>query len=111
MIKIEGTNITITRGDCEPFTITLTGEDVPADGEKVLFSVKKTQFQDRPEIKKILEVINSQIVVQINNSDTRNLEFGNYLWDIRFPNYYGENEPYTPMSPAVFTIAEVIGNV
>lgn len=111
MIKIEGTNITITRGDCEPFTITLTGEDVPADGEKVLFSVKKTQFDENTVIKKILEVSDSQIVIQLNNADTRKLAFGNYFWDIRFPDYYGENEPYTPMSPAVFTVAEVIGNV
>ncbi len=111
MIKIDGTNITITRGDCEPFTITLTGEDVPADGEKVLFSVKKTQFETNTVIKKILEISHSQIVIQLNNADTKKLPFGDYFWDIRFPNYYGENEPYTPMSPAVFTVAEVIGNV
>ena len=111
MIKIEGTNITITRGDCEPFTITLTGEDAPADGEKVLFSVKKTQFDENTVIKKTLEVSDSQIVIQLNNADTKKLSFGNYFWDIRFPDYYGENEPYTPMSPAVFTVAEVIGNV
>ena len=32
MIDIEGMNITISRGDCSPFTITFTGDDVPEDG-------------------------------------------------------------------------------
>ena len=111
MIKIDGRHITITRGDCEPFTITLTGEDVPADGEKVLFSVKKTSSSADPVLEKELTVQEQRLVVQIMNADTKNLAFGDYEWDIRFPNYYGENEPHTPMEPAKFTIAKVIGNV
>ena len=52
MIEITNRHITITRGDCEPFTITLTGEDVPADGEKVLFSVKKSASSSSAVIEK-----------------------------------------------------------
>ena len=111
MIKISGKNIAITRGDCEPFTITLTGEDVPADGEKVLFSVKKDSSSAHPVLEKELNVKDQKVVIQIMNADTKNLAFGVYEWDIRFPNYFGENEPYTPMEPAKFTIARVIGNV
>jgi len=111
MIKIDGRHITITRGDCEPFTITLTGEDVPADGEKVLFSVKKTSNYPNPVLEKNLNVKDQKVVIQIMNADTKNLAFGDYEWDIRFPNYYDENEPHTPMEPAQFTIAKVIGNV
>lgn len=111
MIEITNRHITITRGDCEPFTITLTGEDVPADGEKVLFSVKKSASSSSAVIEKNLEVEDSKITVQIMNADTKELPFGEYQWDIRFPNYYGENEPHTPMNPEPFTIAKVIGDV
>lgn len=111
MITISGRHITITRGDCEPFTITLTGEDVPADGEKVLFSVKKAVSNSKAVIEKNLEVSESKIMVQIMNADTKDLPFGDYQWDIRFPNYFGENEPHTPMDPEPFTIAKVIGDV
>ena len=111
MIKIVGRHITITRGDCEPFAITLTGEDVPADGDAVLFSVKKNSSSAEPVLEKELNVQNQKVVIQIMNADTKNLAFGDYEWDIRFPNYYGENEPHTPMEPAQFTIAKVIGNV
>lgn len=111
MIRIEGKHITITRGDCEPFTITLTGEDVPADGEKVLFSVKRNADAQSTIFEKELTVQNSKIAVRIMNADTRNLPFEDYQWDIRFPDYYGNGEPHTPMEPACFTIAKVIGNV
>ena len=111
MIKIEGTHISITRGDCEPFTITFTGEDVPADGEKLLFSVKKNASAPNPVIEKELVLSDSKVTVQIMNADTKNLAFGDYLWDVRFPNYFSEKEPHTPMEPAEFTIAKVIGNV
>lgn len=111
MIKIDGRHITITRGDCEPFTITFTGEDVPADGEKVLFSVKKTSNSANPVLEKELTMQEQKVVVQIMNADTKNLAFGDYEWDVRFPNFSGENEPHTPMEPAQFTIAKVIGNV
>lgn len=111
VLEINGTHITITRGDCEPFTITFTGEDVPADGEKVLFSVKKNVNSPNAVLEKELELRNSQVVIHIMNADTKNLSFGDYQWDVRFPDYSGVNEPYTPMKPAEFTIATVIGDV
>lgn len=111
MIKIEGTHISVTRGDCEPFTITFTGEDVPADGEKVLFSVKRNADMQNAIFEKTLILQDSKVEVQIMNADTRNLPFDDYEWDVRFPDYFGKGEPHTPMEPATFTIAKVIGNV
>ena len=40
MIRINGKKISITRGDCRPFTITLTGADAPEDGTEILFTVR-----------------------------------------------------------------------
>jgi len=111
VIEINGRAITVTRGDCLPFTITLTGSDVPPDGESVLFTVKEDATSAKPVIEKRLEVENSKVLVTITNADTKQLPFGNYEWDIRFPDMSGDGEPYTPMKPEKFTIARVIGNV
>lgn len=111
MIKIEGRKIIITRGDCRPFTITLTGEDAPPDGTEVLFTVKKTSGHKEPVIEKVLTIADSKVVIHLMNADTKELPFGLYEWDIRFPDLYGESEPFTPMEPAGFEIAKVIGNV
>lgn len=111
MICIEGKRITITRGDCQPFTITFTGEDVPEEGTVVLFTVKKSSGYSDPVIEKRIPIHDSMIEVEIHNADTKNLPFGEYEWDIRIPDLYGENEPYTPIHPQPFVIAKVIGNV
>lgn len=111
MIRVNGTTVELTRGDCRPFTITLTGEDVPGDGERVLFSVKRDTANTQSLIEKELTVQGGQIEIQIMNADTKSLPFGDYEWDIRFPDMYGEKEPYTPMKPGKFRIAKVVGNV
>lgn len=112
MIDIKGMDITVTRGDCSPFTITLTGEDEVPDGTKVLFTVKKGSGYKEPVIEKLMTVKDRRIAIHIMNADTKTLPFGDYEWDIRLPDYFGENEPWTPMAkPEKFTVAKVIGNV
>lgn len=111
MIKIKGKDIYISRGDCRPFTITLTGADVPEDGEAVLFTVKRDSTSADPVIEKLLEVSGGKVEIQLMNADTKDLPYGNYEWDIRFPNMFGENEPFTPEEPHAFRIVKVIGNV
>ena len=111
MIAINGRDIEITRGDCHPFTITLTGNDVPEDGEKVLFTVKRDSTSNTPLIEKLLEVSDGKVLIRITNADTKEIPFGTYQWDIRFPNLMGDGEPWTPMYPAKFAIVKVIGDV
>lgn len=111
MISIKGKRISISRGDCQPFTITFTGTDVPPDGTAVLFTVKKTSSHQEAVIEKKVFLHESKIEIQLRNADTKDLPFGSYEWDVRIPDLYGESEPYTPMEPAPFEIVKVIGNV
>lgn len=112
MIDIQGLDITVSRGDCSPFTITLTGEYAVADGTEILFTIKRNSNQENALVEKRIPVRDGKIEVTIRNADTKDLAFGDYEWDIRFPNMYGENEPYTPDGfPGKFTIARVVGNV
>lgn len=111
MIKIVGRKISITRGDCRPFTISFSGVDAPNDGTEVLFTVKKTSGHADAVIEKRIPIEDGKVTIHIMNEDTKHLSFGDYEWDIRFPDLFGENEPYTPMEPAAFKIASVIGDV
>lgn len=111
MIDIKGMNITVSRGDCSPFTITFTGDDVPEDGTEVLFTVKKTSKHATPVIEKRIPILDHVVTIELTNADTKDLPFGEYEWDIRIPDLFGENEPYTPILPQPFVIAKVIGNV
>lgn len=111
MIDIKDMNITVSRGDCSPFTITFTGEDVPDDGTEVLFTVKKTSEHKTTVIEKRIPIVDHMITVELTNADTKDLPFGMYEWDIRLPDLFGKNEPYTPILPQPFVIAKVVGNV
>lgn len=109
-VNVNSFDIEISRGDCASFCIEFTGEDVPNDGEPVVFTVKKTENYETPLIKKELFVKDGEIYIDFYNLDTQNLPFGDYVWDIRFPDLLGTGEPFTPMKPAKFTIAKVVGN-
>lgn len=111
MISIDGQSITISRGDCQPFTITFTGDDVPKEGTEVLFTVKKNSGHLIPVIEKRIPIRDNTITVELLNADTKDLPFGDYEWDIRIPDLFGQNEPFTPIDPQPFVIAKVIGNV
>ena len=109
---IEGTKISITRGDAGPVRFTFTGDDVPEDGTDILFTVKKNSEYDKALIEKRVPVQGGQMEIFFHNEDTRSLPFGNYEWDIRLPDYYGTKEPYTPMiAPQIFEVTRVVGNV
>lgn len=111
MMEINGMDISLTRGDCSPFTLTLTGEDTIPDGTDALFSVKKTSDQNAALIEKRVPVADGRIEILLKREDTENLPYGDYEWDLRFPDLWGEGEPYTPIKPQKFTVARVVGNV
>lgn len=110
-VNVDSFDIEISKGDCATFCIEFTGEDVPNDGEAVIFTVKKTTSHKTPLIEKTVYVNNGEIYIDFYSLDTKNLPFGDYEWDIRFPDLLGTGEPFTPMKPARFTVAKVVGDV
>lgn len=112
MVRItEDMGIIIQRGDYARFPIIFSGKDAPKNDEEVLFTVKKNSEYKKPILEKLLKVENDRVWIELTNFDTKNLDFGDYEWDIRFPNLYFDGEPFTPMDPCEFQVAEVIGNV
>jgi len=89
--KIEGTTITMTRGDTFRAHVTMTMGDAkytPVSGDSVRIAVKhdimnskRTAYKDsEPLIDKQIPI--DTMVLELSPSDTKNLEFGNYVYDI-----------------------------
>ena len=84
MIKLEGNNIRITRGDSFTINLSIFEEDgetpyTPSLSDIIYFTVK-------PDVNNVYSVIkktfsNGSIVME--KSDTINLNFGEYFYDIR----------------------------
>ena len=85
MFKIDGTYITLTRGDtfkCEVKIYTAEGEEyIPAEGDIIRFAMKKTAYDRIPLIKKTIS--HEDMLLEINPEDTQNLDFGTYIYDIQ----------------------------
>ena len=90
--KIEGTSITLTRGDTLRVKINLTvsGEVYePINGDSVRFALKhptlnsrKTDFKDVDPL--ILKPIpTNTMILELQPQDTKELDFGRYVYDIQ----------------------------
>lgn len=97
MVVIDGTSITMTRGDTLCVSVEMVKVDpetkeeqeyVPSEGEYIRFALKtpkmvgsRTEYKDpEPLILKEIPIETCQLVLQ--PSDTKPLGFGNYVYDI-----------------------------
>lgn len=83
MIKVNGTTITMTRGDTLKVKLTLTeptGEDyIPKEGDVIKVGVKNNYSDESCLIEKVLP--NDTMILHLYPEDTKNLSFGSYVWD------------------------------
>lgn len=102
MLVISNNDIYIPQGEPGSFDIQYTSEP-PADGTKILFSVKKYEGDTDALIEKTLTVADGKITVELLSEDT-DKEPGSYKWDLV------EESGYRPIIPAWFMIGKVVGN-
>lgn len=105
MFHIDPNNvITLTRGDTCAFDVEIktdTGATyTPQPEDIVTFTVKK----DTKTADIIIQKIGSTIV--LNPADTRNLKYGNYLYDVTLTT--ASQAVYTIITPTEFVIAEEV---
>lgn len=90
--RIQGTTITLTRGDTlrTQVTMTLNGQPyTPVEGESVRFALKHPQLNSkRTDFKDTTPLILKQIpidtmILELQPSDTKNLDFGTYVYDLQ----------------------------
>lgn len=106
-------NIKLSRGDYAEICFNLRNKDGSeyklSSGQKVKFAVKFNPNNEQELIKKtITNDGESFVVVTLEKSDTENLTFGRYFYDIRIIDANGKIN--TPMMKANFEVLEVISN-
>ena len=108
MYKIDGTTITLTRGDSFYCQLSLTrgGEAyTPDPSDTIRFALKKDYFDTEALITKTIP--NDTLVLSLLPADTKTLAFGTYVYDIEIT--FADGDVDTFINEAIFTLApEVI---
>lgn len=113
MLTVENKNIKLSRGDYAEICFNLKNPDntpyILSEGEKVQFAVKINPNNANKLISKLLtNPGESYVTLILNKSDTQDLTFGSYFYDIRVIDSDGKIN--TPTLKANFEILEVISD-
>ena len=110
MLVVSENQIYLTRGDTLTITLSLTNDDgsayVPDDSDKIYFRLKK--FAATTEILVEKEINVSNMILQLNENDTKNLPFGDYRYEIELVKANGSH--YTVIENELFTIGKELEN-
>ena len=106
-MKIQGTNISMTRGDSEIIKVTIKdtlGNIIPlVTGDTIYLTVRESMLSPTKIIEKIVtEFDDGQALIIINPEDTNNLRFTSYVYDIQLTKENGSVK--TIITPSNFTI-------
>lgn len=110
-MEIQGTNISMIRGDSEVIKVSCrneSGVDFPfTEGDIVYFTVKRSVYTEEKILQKIVtEFTEGAALITILPEDTRELKIGAYYYDIQLNRANGQVKTIIP--PSRFTInAEV----
>jgi len=106
-MKVDGNNITMTRGDSETISIFCRNEDltlVPlVTGDIIYFTVKANMYKEIITLQKIITIFtDGKAIVIIAPLDTKELEFRSYVYDVQLTKADGTVSTIIP--PSTFTI-------
>lgn len=105
--SIDGTNISLTRGDSLilNFTIKKNDEDyTPVAGDVVRFALKHHIPDDEPIILRTADT--TEMTITLNPEDTKELAFGTYVYDIELTTVDGFVDTF--IGPSKFKITEEV---
>lgn len=102
MISIKGTTIEMTRGDTLRFRFELDYE--PQDGDVIKFGVKESYDDTECLIEKVIP--NDGLELHLEPSDTKDLEYGTYVWDAQIT--FANGDVNTFITKAKFKIKEEV---
>lgn len=85
-------NISLTRGDTCTFNIDLVDADgnpyVTHEGDTMRFAMAKNYGTNNPLVNKNIPV--DTLIFKLDPQDTKELEFGQYVYDIQFTDHNGD---------------------
>lgn len=105
MLTINGTTITLTRGDSASIKLSLTNKDDgspydPIEGDSIRFAVSKQFGTESPLI--LLAIPTDTLTLEISPEDTKSLPFGSYKYDIEIT--YADGRVETFIAKADFVV-------
>ena len=89
MLQVQGTNISMIRGDTGTIDVNISANGVPyqiLDTDKIVFSVKKSYDTDAYAMQKTAE----SGKIKLLHTDTNELSTGNYVWDMQITTTDGD---------------------
>ena len=108
MYKIDGTKITLTKGDSFYATVGIKdaeGNDyTPQEGDVIKFGVKKSLADKECVIEKV--VPNDTLEIYLEPDDTQHLSVGAYVYDIELT--YADGNKDTFINRATFILADEV---
>lgn len=94
--SVQGTTITLTRGDTFMALISIIQSDgspyLPIEGDKVRFAMKSSYTEIKPLLVKDIPIKTMKLV--LNPEDTKALTFGKYVYDIQLTKVTGEVDTF-----------------
>lgn len=106
--SVNKTSITLTRGDTLKIQIAIFTSDgepyIPDPMDVIRFAMKKDYNDESPLILKVIP--NDTLILTLDPSDTKPLDFGKYVYDIQLTNSAGEVDTF--ITKALFILTEEV---
>lgn len=103
--SVKGTTITLTRGDSFAADIDIFQPNghpyIPIEGDSIRFAMKKTVKDEEPLILKDIPI--DTLKLTLDPEDTKDLDFGNYIYDIQLTKSTGEVDTFITKSTLILT--------
>ena len=117
MFSIDGTTITLSRGDTGTVTVGVSGYTFGSN-DRALFTVRNASTK-QVIMRRELSIESGVVTITFVNSDTDSLDAGRYEWDMRFvinPVYTNGgisdgDEIITPELPMTLTLLTTVGQI
>lgn len=110
MVKVEGTTITMTRGDTLRVKISIKKQDgevyTPTSSDSITFTAKKNYATDEIVIQKDIDPL--MMLLQLDPEDTKDLKMpSQYVYDIQLTTSDGTVDTF--IAKATLKISEEVG--
>lgn len=103
--SITNKKITLTRGDTLKARIQINDPDgnpyTPNDGDQIRFAMKSDYTDKNPIIVKDVPI--ETMLLILNPEDTKELNFGKYVYDIQLTTYSGDVNTFIPKGTLILT--------
>lgn len=102
-MKVDGRNISMIRGDSESITVSCSdtnGNIIPLiGGDKIYFTVKEDEYRTEKIFQKVItEFTDGKAIINILPTDTKDLRFKTYKYDVQLNRGDGYVKTIIPVS-------------